>query len=130
MKSNCFIEKGFTLIEVLIGLIILAIGVLAIAGMQIASIRGGSFSNSLTNASVIAQERLEFLKGLPLNNASLDTGDYNDLPNVSVCTLPQPTITYHADRHLNPNYVTIAYTVSWVEKGIPHNVSFRTIKAR
>ncbi len=123
-------EKGFTLIEVLIGLIILAIGILAIAGMQITSIRGTSFSSNLTQASVIAQERLESLKGLPLNDASLDTGDHDDLPNVKICTLPQPTITYHAERNLNPNYVTIAYTVSWVEKGIPHSASFRTIKAR
>jgi prepilin-type N-terminal cleavage/methylation domain-containing protein len=128
--NNLSGEKGFTLVEVLIGLVILAIGILAIAGMQITSIRGSSFSNNLTQASVIAQERLEFLKSLPLTDASLNTGDYNDLPNVRVCTLPQPTIIYHADRNPNPNYVTITYTVSWIEKGMPHNVSFRTIKAR
>ncbi len=122
--------KGFTLTEVLIGLIILAIGILAIAGMQITSIRGTSFSNNLSQASVIAQDRLEFLKGLPLADASLNTGDYNDLPNVKICTLPQPTIVYHAERNPIPNYVTITYTVSWMEKGIPHTVSFRTIKAR
>ena len=128
--NNPSADKGFTLVEVLIGLIILAIGILAIAGMQITSIRGTSFSNNLTQASVIAQERLEFLKGLPLADASLNTGDYDDLANVKICTLPQPTIVYHAQRNLNPNYVTITYTVSWVEKGIPHSVSFRTMKAR
>ena len=120
-----FREKGFTLIEVLIGLIILAIGILAVAGMQITSITGSSFSKNLSRASVIAQERLEFLKGLPLDDAALDTGDYNDLPNVEIFVKG-----YHADRHLNPNYVQITYTVSWVEKNIPHSVSFRTIKAR
>ena len=130
MKTNPFREKGFTLIEVLIGLIILAIGILAIAGMQITSIRGTSFSSNLTQASVIAQERLEFLKGLALTDNNLDTGDYNDLPNVRICTLPQPTVTYHAVRYLSPNYVTITYTVSWVEKGIPHSVSFRAVKGR
>ncbi len=123
-------ENGFTLIEVLIGLIILAIGVLAIAGMQITSIRGTYFSNNLSQASVIAQDRLEFLKGLPLADASLNTGDYDDLPNVRTCTLPQPTIGYRAERNPSPNYVTITYTISWMEKSIPHTVSFRTIKAR
>ncbi len=118
-------EKGFTLTEVLIGLIILAIGVLAIAGMQITSIRGTSFSNNLTQASVIAQDRLEFLKSLPLNDVKLDTGDHNDPPDVGIFSK-----TYHADRNVSPNYVQITYTVSWVEKGIPHGVSFRTIKAR
>ncbi len=120
-----FEEKGFTLTEVLIGLIILAIGILAIAGMHITSIRGTSFSNNLTQASVIAQERLEFQKSLPLNDASLNTGDYNDLPDVGIFTK-----SYHADRNVSPNYVQITYTVSWVEKGVPHSVTFRTIKAR
>jgi type IV pilus assembly protein PilV len=123
--NNFSKEKGFTLTEVLIGLIILAIGVLAIAGMQITSIRGTSFSNNLTQASVIAQDRLEVLKSLPLNDVKLDTGDHNDPPDVGIFSK-----TYHADRNVSPNYVQITYTVSWMEKGIPHSVSFRTIKAR
>jgi prepilin-type N-terminal cleavage/methylation domain-containing protein len=118
-------DRGFTLTEVLIGLIILAIGVLAIAGMQITSIRGTSFSNHLTQASVIAQDRLEVLKSLPLNDVNLDTGDHSDPPDVGIFSK-----TYHADRNVSPNYVQITYTVSWMEKGIPHSVSFRTIKAR
>ena len=120
-----FEEKGFTLIEVLIGLIILAIGVLAVAGMQITSITGTSFSKNMTQASVIAQDRLEFLKGLPLNDEKLDTGTYNDPPDIGIFKRG-----YQATRNANPNYVTIIYTVSWLEKGVTHNVSFRTIKGR
>ncbi len=118
-------EKGFTLIEVLIGLIILAIGVLAIAGMQITSIRGSSFSNNLSQASVLAQNRLEFLKGLPLNDNRLDTNNYPNDMSAGIFTGG-----YQATRNVNPNFVQITYTVSWTEKGIPHSVSFRTIKAR
>ena len=120
-----FEEKGFTLIEVLIGLIILAIGILAVAGMQITSIRGTAFSNSLTQASVIAQDRLEFIKSLPLNDARLDTGTYPDPPNIGIFTR-----SYQATRNANPNFVNIIYTVSWLEKGVTHTVSFRTIKGR
>ena len=123
--SNSLEERGFTLIEVLIGLIILAIGILAVAGMQITSIRGTSFSNSLTQASVIAQDRLEFLKSLPLNDAKLDTGTYNDPPDIGIFTR-----IYQATRNANPNFVNIIYTVSWLEKGMTHTVSFRTIKGR
>ncbi len=120
-----FEKKGFTLIEVLIGLIILAIGILAVAGMQITSIIGTSFSSNMTQASVLAQDRLEFLKSLPLPDARLDTGDYNDLPDIGIFRR-----NYRADRNFNPNFVRIIYTVTWTEKGIPHSVSFRTIKAR
>ena len=125
MRCNLFGKKGFTLVEVLIGLIILAIGILAIAGMQITSIRGTSFSNNLSQASVLAQNRLEFLKGLPLGDDRLDTNSYpNDI------TVGAFTGGYQAARNASPSYVQITYTVSWVEKGIPHSVSFRTIKAR
>jgi len=41
-------KKGFTLIEMLVGLVLLAIGLLAIAGMQIRSVNGNSFSANLT----------------------------------------------------------------------------------
>ena len=123
--NNLFREKGFTLIEVLIGLIILAIGILAIGGMQITSIRGASFSYNLSQASVLAQNRLEFLKSLPLNDNRLDTNNYPNDINMGLFTGG-----YQAARNANPNYVQIAYTVSWVEKGMPHSVSFRTIKAR
>ena len=123
--SNVFEKKGFTLIEVLIGLIILAIGILAVAGMQITSIRGTAFSNNLMQASVIAQERLEFIKSLPLNDAKLDTGTYPDPPNIGIFTR-----SYQATRNANPNFVNIIYTVSWLEKGMTHTVSFRTIKGR
>ena len=118
-------RKGFSLVEVLIGLIILAIGILAIAGMQITSIVGTSFSNNLTQASVLAQDRLEFFKGLSLNDVRLDTGTYNDAPDIGIFKR-----SYQANRNPNPNFVTIAYTVSWVEKGVTHTISFRTIKGR
>ncbi len=125
MRDSPLGKKGFTLVEVLIGLIILAIGILAIAGMQITSIRGTSFSNNLSQASVLAQNRLEFLKGLPLNDNRLDSNNYpNDI------TVGVFTGGYQTARNANPNYVQITYTVSWVERGIPHNVSFRTIKSR
>jgi type IV pilus assembly protein PilV len=123
--NNLFREKGFTLIEVLIGLIILAIGILAVAGMQITSITGTSFSKNLTKASVIAQDRLEILKGLPLTDASFDIKDHPNDTKVDIFTG-----SYQAVRNPNPNYVTITYSVSWMEKSIPHNVSFTTIKGR
>jgi type IV pilus assembly protein PilV len=128
IKVSHFKQNGFTLIEVLIGLIILAIGILAVAGMQITSIIGTSFSNNLSQASVIAQDRIEFLKGLPLNDVRLDTGTYND----GSIILPNGTFnrTYTSTRDVNFNFATIVYTVTWLEKGVSHSVSFRTIKGR
>jgi prepilin-type N-terminal cleavage/methylation domain-containing protein len=118
-----FKRRGFTLIEVLISLVILAIGVLAIASMQITSITGTSFSNSLTQASILAQERLEFLKSLPVSDGRLDTNDYPDDRIVGNFNGSYRTVR-------NPNYILIRYTVTWVEKGISHSTSFSTVKSR
>jgi prepilin-type N-terminal cleavage/methylation domain-containing protein len=123
VSNRFFGENGFTLIEVLIGLVILAIGVLAITGMQVTSIRGTSFSNNLNHASILAQRGLESLKGLQTSDPKLDTGNYPNDINIGIFNGG-----YSAAR--NPNYVLIKYTVSWLEKGTTHSVSFSTIKSR
>ena len=70
-------QTGFSLIELLIGLIFLAVGLLAMAGLQGTSVRGNTFSNNLMQATYVAQDRLESLINLPLSSAQLQAGNYN-----------------------------------------------------
>ena len=120
---NKISRNGFTLLEVLIGLSILAIGILAIAGMYITSIKGTAFSKNLTQASFLVQQRIEFLKGLPINDSRLDTGDYQNEIVIDGYRGSYKTIR-------NTNFVVIRYTVSWIENGVTHNVSFSALKSR
>ena len=117
------------MIEVVIGIFILAFGLLAVLGLQMTSIRGKIFSNSLTQASIHAQEGLENLKSLPLYKAdgvTLDDpftgGKHNDADIGSFKRVYEVVE--------NPGYVTIQYTVSWVEKGVSHSTSMSVVKAR
>ncbi|MDZ4383709.1 MAG: type IV pilus modification protein PilV [Thermodesulfovibrionia bacterium] len=55
-------QDGFSLLEVLIALVILAIGLLAIAQMQIAAIKGNAMAADMTEASTVAHQLLEQLK--------------------------------------------------------------------
>ena len=71
-------QKGFSLIELLITLVIMAVGLLAMAEMQIASIRGNSFNNSLATATAHAQNKLEELTKLPYTDSDLDSGNHNE----------------------------------------------------
>lgn len=118
-------HRGFTLIEVLVGLTILAIGLLGIAGMQITSVKGNFFSKNLTQASYVAQDRLEFLKNLPISNPIFQsTATYTE-PQVDISGQKfnrSYTIT------LNGTLRTITYTVTWFE-GVDHRVSFSTIRS-
>jgi prepilin-type N-terminal cleavage/methylation domain-containing protein len=125
VRSNA--TTGFTLAEVLVGLVILAVGILAIAGMQIIAIKGSSFSRYLTRASVLAQESLESLKGLEISSERLNTGNYLD-PDYKDPDIGIFKRSYRAIR--NPDYVDLQYTVEWKENEHTHRVSFTTIKAR
>ena len=117
-------RKGFTLIEVLVGLIILAVGLLAIAGMLVTSVKGNYFSNHLTQASYVAQDRLEFLKNIPIDNAALTAGTHPEAP------VPIGGVTFSRSYTVvvNGNLRTITYTVTWTE-GISHSVSFTTMRS-
>jgi Tfp pilus assembly protein PilV len=120
----------------MIGIIFLAIGLLAVAGMQATSVRGNFFSNNVMLATYVAQDRLEFLKSLPLTSSRLTPGQsYND------GTAPAPltgsfktlafnrsyTVTTVADP--NGNYLRIDYVVTWND-GVSHSLPFYTIRSQ
>jgi type IV pilus assembly protein PilV len=118
-------QKGFSLIEVLIGLIFLAIGLLAMAGLQAASVRGNTFSNNLMQATYVAQDRLESLKNLPLDSTALQAGNYNP----GSITISGVVFNQSYTVVVNGNLKTINYTVNWND-GVNHNVTFSTIRSQ
>lgn len=60
-------EAGFTLIEVLIAMLIATVGLLALAMMQGNAIQGNSYGSRLTQATTLAQARLEQLNSTLLS---------------------------------------------------------------
>jgi len=114
-------NKGFSLIEVLVGLVILAIGLLAIAGMQITAIKGNYFSKSLTEATVLAQDKMEELKNL--SYASLSTG--TDTKTVSGTTFARQFTVVDTTSTMK----TINVTVQWTDR-VNHSISLSTIRAK
>jgi type IV pilus assembly protein PilV len=118
-------NKGFMLIEVLIGLILLAVGLLAVAGMQLSSVRGNFFSNYLTQASYAVQDRLEFLDNLPYDDARLNAGNHND----GQATIAGITFNRSYGVTINGNLKTIVYTVTWKDFG-DRQIVFATIRSQ
>ena len=59
MKNICRNQQGFTLAELLVALTIFAIGLLAVAGMQVTAIRTNSRANTMTVAASMAQRVME-----------------------------------------------------------------------
>lgn len=119
------VMRGFTLVELLIGLLLLATGLLAIGTLHVTSIRGNSFSHHLTQATYMAQDRLEFLKNLPFNSPRLITNDYNDqkVTASGVVFSGEYTVT-------NIGTVkTIIYSVTWND-GVNHRITFSTVRSQ
>lgn len=87
MKPNM---TGVSMIEVLVTLVILSIGLLGMAGLQLSSIRGTNSSNYRTQASLLANDIMERMRANPAGmNANafiaLDSADLG-----SCTALPSP----------------------------------------
>jgi type IV pilus assembly protein PilV len=65
--------KGFTLIEALVALVILSIGLLGVAGMQIAGLRNNLSAASRTQASYLADDIIDRMRA---NNTAARGGLY------------------------------------------------------
>jgi type IV pilus assembly protein PilV len=118
------IEKqgGFSLIEVLVAVVFLAIGVLAVAGLQVTSVRGNYFSNNLMQATYVAQDGLEALINPKLQ---LQPGQYND----GSTTISGIVFNRTYQVVVNGNLTTISYTVTWND-GVGHNITFSTVRSQ
>jgi type IV pilus assembly protein PilV len=72
MERKCFsVQQGFTLLEVLIALVVLSIGLLGLAFLQINALQSSLFSYQTTVANMIAKdakERLWIELALPRSN--------------------------------------------------------------
>lgn len=129
MKANCLKkitanERGFTLIEILVAITIFAVGMLAVASMQISGIQGNATANALTGASTWAADRIERLMNLDY--------DSSDLAHGSTGTDSQGryaiewTVTEHAP--LN-NIKTIQVRVQWEDRGRNRELRYTYYKA-
>ena len=77
-------NRGFTLIEVFVAIIILSVGLLAMAGLTAGITRGNSFSTRMTTATSLAKEKMEEIRGLGYSGAAgadtTTTEDYGSIP--------------------------------------------------
>ncbi|MCJ7547771.1 MAG: type IV pilus modification protein PilV [Deltaproteobacteria bacterium] len=69
-------SEGFTLLEVMIALVILAVGLLGLAALQLVAVKSNAFSSEMTYATMLAQQHAEVLKSLPFADADLTSGSH------------------------------------------------------
>lgn len=77
-------REGFSLIEVLVAMAILAIAIIALANLFLLSIRKNARSGEQSRLAVLAQDKLEELFALDYFNAALAPGNYTDVVTLDV----------------------------------------------
>src|SRR5215510_2165195 len=106
-------EKGLTLPEVLVAMVVLSLGLLGLAKMQITAIQVNAASGRLTQATALAQDKAEELMALPYTDADLNVGKYSS-------KRADYTITWEvAQDTLAVGIKTINLTVTWSNRGQP-----------
>jgi len=123
MKKILRHPKGFTLIEVLISLVIFAVGMLGYAGLQVVAIKNMAFSKDYAKANIYGQQLVEQLKSSAWANVS-NGGDTlegkftrtwgvtteGDIKHLAVTvnwldpSYGTKTVTLHTDLYSNPSY--------------------------
>lgn len=130
-KAHKGFSPGFTLIEVLIALTILAVGFLAVAKMQITGLMSNQYAMVLTEGTTWLQNRMEILMGLPYDDARLAIADENN-PHVDEDAPQGYDITWTVS-DLSSDGITgakkVTMTGKWQNRfGVTQKVTLKGIK--
>ena len=112
-------NKGFTLIEIMVAIVILSVGLLGMASLTVGIIKGNKFSSNLSTATVLGQDKMEDIRRLGYSGTSATTTtvtenyntitDYGEYKRVTETTIDSPaagmktilvTTYWDSDAHL------------------------------
>ncbi|MEJ2200711.1 MAG: prepilin-type N-terminal cleavage/methylation domain-containing protein [Desulfuromonadaceae bacterium] len=118
-------SKGFSLIELLVAVTILAIGLLAVAGLQATAIQGNTHGNTISQATTLAEDQLETIRNMAYDDIVFASNPYVE-NNVGGSIFTRETLIEVDTPMIDLKRVTV--TVKWNTKR-SHQVVLRTIVA-
>ncbi len=103
VRRNRFSQDGFTILEVMVGLIIFTLGLLLLMSMMVVSMQGNSWSGHTTQSAQLIREKIEQIKHNPavfLQSGSDKVGGYDRIWEVN---------------SVSPNLVEVTVRVEWTD---------------
>ena len=124
-------HHGFTLLEVLIAIVVLAIGLLGLSAMTISTIRGLAISEDMTTATNLAQEKMEDIKGTVYASISQANYPVEEYDTIAGFGQFKREVEIRED-DVVANTKTAIVSVSWkrLHGGQPRQVTLQTIISR
>lgn len=120
-------NKGFTIIEVMIAVLVLSFGLLALAGLSASIISSNRFSAQLSAATTLAQDKIEDIRRVAYSNVSSGSETGIDEKGTSGGIFDRATVVL--DDQPASGMKTVTVTVSWDWRGSSHDVALKTIVA-
>ncbi len=137
-------QKGFTLTEVLVAMVVLSIGLLGVAGLQAKSLGDGTSATLRSQATLYAYDIIERMRANP-SEALKSASPYQIAPG-STPSLSLPAVVYNdlADwlaavddlpsgqggvsvSVMSPGQVKASIQIKWLEKGVDQFIEVETL---
>ncbi|HET9642928.1 MAG TPA: type IV pilus modification protein PilV [Burkholderiaceae bacterium] len=120
MKHHPARQDGFTLIEALIALLVVAFGILALAGLQMTLYRNSDVARQRGEATRLAQEQMETLRSFTQINAASGVAAWDSLANGTNNVSNNTSATYARIWTLGGTsadvFRTARVSVSWTDR--------------
>jgi prepilin-type N-terminal cleavage/methylation domain-containing protein len=115
MRAPAGDERGFTMIEVMIAIVLLAVATTGLVGLFRIQSGASSFSRHASEATELAQDKLEFLRTQGTATAGSET---------ALSSLGKPGGPFDRTWSVaaSTGYTDYTVTVSWDESGTPRSI--------
>src|SRR5215467_8744598 len=105
-------ERGFTMIEIMVALLLTAVAVMGILAVYLAETRASSYTRHSSEAAILAQDKLEQLRTQVAATTSGVETNINERGVATGIYTRRWTVT------LSSGYADIVITMSWSEDGV------------
>jgi type IV pilus modification protein PilV len=132
------IEQGFTLLEVIVAISLLTFGLLAVASMQVAAMKGNASSWEVKEATNLAVDQMERLIAMPYDDPLLEDTHQDGFSGLNSMT--EDTADHYSSEHgkftvlwnvatddVVNHSKTINVLVKWADRGRQRHVVLQNV---
>jgi len=115
------VKKGFTLLEVMIAMVLTALAIMGIIALYVTETKASGFSRHTTEAAVLAQDKIEFLRTQASGPVNTTETNLNERAQPASGIYKRTT----TETVIAGQYADIMVQIDWNDDGISHTIVMR-----